>query len=78
MRNLPLRSLSTHSQHGEITMALMKTSNPALGANTFSNISDAQYGGSLIDAADRMTLNGTVNKTGVLLVCFATSLPGAS
>ena len=26
-------------------MALMKTSNPALGANTFSNISDAQYGG---------------------------------
>jgi len=26
----------------------------ALGANTFSNISDAQYGG-LIDAADRMT-----------------------
>ena len=50
-------------------MALMKTSNPALGANTFGNISDAQYGGSLIDAADRMTLNGTVNKTGVLLVC---------
>jgi uncharacterized YccA/Bax inhibitor family protein len=53
-------------------MALMKTSNPALGANTFSNISDAQYGGPSgisIDAADRMTLSGTVNKTGVLLVC---------
>jgi len=50
-------------------MALIKTSNPALGANTFSNISDAQYGGGLIDAADRMTLNGTVNKTGVLLIC---------
>ena len=53
-------------------MALMKTSNPALGANTFSNISDAQYGGPsgiLVDASDRMTLKGTVNKTGVLLVC---------
>ncbi len=57
-------------------MALMKTSNPALGANTFSNISDAPYGGRyggpsgiLIDAADRMTLNGTVNKTGILLIC---------
>jgi uncharacterized YccA/Bax inhibitor family protein len=49
-------------------MALMKTSNPALGQNTFRNLSDAQYGG-LIDAADRMTLNGTVNKTGILLVC---------
>ncbi|HUV69427.1 MAG TPA: Bax inhibitor-1/YccA family protein [Terracidiphilus sp.] len=55
-------------------MALMKTSNPALGANTFSNISNAQYGGRLIDAADRMTVNGTVNKTGILLLCsFATA-----
>ena len=53
-------------------MALMKTSNPALGANTFGNISDVQYGGQyggLIDAANRMTLNGTVNKTGILLLC---------
>ena len=53
-------------------MALMKTSNPALGANTFGNISDVQYGGQsggLIDVANRMTLNGTVNKTGILLVC---------
>ena len=52
-------------------MALMKTSNPALGANTFSGISDSQYGpsGILVDAADRMTLNGTVNKTGILLIC---------
>lgn len=53
-------------------MALMKTSNPALGANTFSNISDVQYGGQyggLVDAADRMTLSGTVNKTGILLLC---------
>ena len=53
-------------------MALIKTSNPALGANTFSNTSDVQYGGPsgiLIDAAGRMTLNGTVNKTGILLIC---------
>ncbi len=49
-------------------MALMKTSNPALSENTFRNLSDAQYG-AMIDAADRMTLNGTVNKTGMLLVC---------
>ena len=48
-------------------MALMKTSNPALGQNTFWNLS-AQYG-SLIDVQDRMTLNGTVNKTGILLIC---------
>ncbi|MGB7549084.1 MAG: Bax inhibitor-1/YccA family protein [Terracidiphilus sp.] len=49
-------------------MALMKTSNPALSENTFRNLPGAQYGG-LADEASRMTLNGTVNKTGVLLVC---------
>ena len=49
-------------------MALMKTSNPALGQNTFRNLADTQYGGA-IDATNRMTLNGTVNKTGILLVC---------
>jgi len=49
-------------------MALMKTSNPALSEKTFRNLSDSQYGG-LVDAADRMTLDGTVNKTGILLVC---------
>ena len=49
-------------------MALMKTSNPALAANTFRDLSDSQYGG-LTDLAGRMTLNGTVNKTGILLVC---------
>ncbi len=49
-------------------MALIKTSNPALGSNTFSNLQNAQYGGA-IDVTDRMTLNGTVNKTGILLVC---------
>ena len=54
-------------------MALMKTSNPALGENTFRNLPGAQYGGT-IDATSRMTLNGTVNKTGILLVCaFATA-----
>jgi uncharacterized YccA/Bax inhibitor family protein len=46
----------------------MKTSNPALGSKTFQNLSGSGYGG-LIDAADRMSLSGTVNKTGVLLVC---------
>jgi len=49
-------------------MALMKTANPALGENTFRGISGGGYGG-MIDAANRMTLNGTVNKTGILLVC---------
>jgi uncharacterized YccA/Bax inhibitor family protein len=49
-------------------MALMKTSNPALGENTFRGISGGGSGG-LTDAADRMTLNGAVNKTGILLVC---------
>jgi uncharacterized YccA/Bax inhibitor family protein len=52
-------------------MALMKTSNPALGENTFRNLS-GQYGtlnGGTIDAAARMTLNGTINKTGILLLC---------
>ena len=49
-------------------MALFKTSNPALGSNTFNGLSDSQYGG-VIDAASRMTLSGTVNKTGILLVC---------
>ncbi len=50
-------------------MALFKTSNPALGQNTFSDAARSQYGGSLVDAADRMTLSGTVNKTGILLLC---------
>ena len=49
-------------------MALMKTSNPALGSKTFTSLANAQYGGA-IDAANRMTLSGTVNKTGLLLIC---------
>ncbi len=52
-----------------IPVALMKTSNPALGQNTFSDFARSQYGGNLIDAASRMTLSGTVNKTGILLLC---------
>jgi len=49
-------------------MALMKTSNPALSDKTFRDLSRSQYGG-IMDQTARMTLSGTVNKTGVLLVC---------
>jgi uncharacterized YccA/Bax inhibitor family protein len=45
---------------------LMRTSNPAFGRNAFQ----PQYGGA-IDATARMTLRGTVNKTGILLLCAA-------
>jgi uncharacterized YccA/Bax inhibitor family protein len=48
-------------------MPMMKTSNPALGQNTFRGMTG--YGGGLTDATNRMTLNGTVNKTGLLLIC---------
>ncbi|MGA2539119.1 MAG: Bax inhibitor-1/YccA family protein [Terracidiphilus sp.] len=54
-------------------MPLMKTSNPALSDNTFRGLSGGQYGsgygGNMVDAADRMTLSGTVNKTALLLIC---------
>jgi uncharacterized YccA/Bax inhibitor family protein len=51
----------------------MKTSNPALSDKTFQGLSSAQYGGA-IDATQRMTLQGTVNKTGLLLIlCMATA-----
>jgi uncharacterized YccA/Bax inhibitor family protein len=53
-------------------MPLMKTSNPALGTDTFKRYSSGQYGGqygSLVDASSRMTLNGTMNKTGILMLC---------
>lgn len=53
-------------------MPLMKTSNPALGENTFRGYSGGGYPSS-IDAASRMTLSGTVNKTGLLLVLAAAS-----
>ena len=42
-------------------MALMKTSNPALNVNSF-NVDQAVSG-------EAMTLTGTVNKTGILLIC---------
>jgi uncharacterized YccA/Bax inhibitor family protein len=56
-------------------MPLMKTSNPALGENTFRGVSGGGgYGYGAIDAASRMTISGTVNKTGILLICaFATA-----
>lgn len=53
-------------------MALMKTSNPALGENTFRNVAGVGYG-TYIDAASRMTMSGTVNKTGILLLLAVAS-----
>ncbi len=49
-------------------MAMMKTSNPALGNNTFRDVAGSGYGGA-IDITTRMTLSGTVNKTAILLLC---------
>jgi uncharacterized YccA/Bax inhibitor family protein len=49
-------------------MALIKTSNPALGDKTFTDLANAgQLDG--VAEAGRMTLSGTVNKTGILLLC---------
>jgi len=42
-------------------MALIKTSNPALSGDVF------RVGGAVFD--DSMTISGTVNKTGILLIC---------
>ena len=56
-------------------MALFKTSNPALGDRAFQGLSQTQYGGYPGDLTSRMTLNGTVNKTGILLV-FAIAAAG--
>src|SRR3954447_12419639 len=53
-------------------MPLMKTSNPALGENTFRNVGGGGYP-AYVDAASRMTLSGTVNKTGILLLCSVAS-----
>jgi uncharacterized YccA/Bax inhibitor family protein len=49
-------------------MALMKTSNPALGDKTFTDLARAGSGG-LGSMTETMTLSGTVNKTGILLLC---------
>ncbi len=50
-------------------MGLIKTSNPALGDKTFRDLANAGQFGDLTDATSRMTLSGTVNKTGLLLLC---------
>ena len=52
-------------------MPLFKTSNPALGSKAFQDAARG-YGGAL-DVTDRMTVNGTVHRTGVLLVCALAS-----
>lgn len=49
-------------------MALMKTSNPALGSNTFRDLAGGGFGGA-IDVTTRMTMSGAVNKTAILLLC---------
>jgi uncharacterized YccA/Bax inhibitor family protein len=49
-------------------MALMKTSNPALGDKTFTDLANSGPSG-ILDSAGAMTLSGTVNKTGILLLC---------
>jgi uncharacterized YccA/Bax inhibitor family protein len=46
-------------------MALFRTSNPALNDNAFRSVS------SPVALGDTMTLPGTVNKTGILLLCTA-------
>jgi uncharacterized YccA/Bax inhibitor family protein len=52
-------------------MPLFKTSNPALGSKTFQDLASRP---GAIDVANRMTVNGTVNRTGLLLICaFATA-----
>ncbi|HEY1257422.1 MAG TPA: Bax inhibitor-1/YccA family protein [Terracidiphilus sp.] len=53
-------------------MALMKTSNPVLNGKTFENSPIARYGGA-IEETSFMTLTGTVNKTGILLLCVIAS-----
>ena len=52
-------------------MPLMKTANPVLTNKTFQNLPGSGYGGygGAIDVTNRMTLSGTVHKTGILLLC---------
>jgi uncharacterized YccA/Bax inhibitor family protein len=52
-------------------MPLFKTSNPALGSKAFQDA--ARGAGGAIDVTNRMTLDGTVNRTGILLVCALAS-----
>lgn len=53
-------------------MPLFKTSNPALGSKTFQDAARGGLGGA-IDVTNRMTLDGTVNRTGILLLCALAS-----
>jgi uncharacterized YccA/Bax inhibitor family protein len=48
-------------------MALIKTANPALSENTFRDFAGPRLGE--LANAGPMTLSGTVNKTGILLLC---------
>jgi uncharacterized YccA/Bax inhibitor family protein len=50
---------------------LMRTSNPALTEKAFREYEAERFGGGGFGGSvvERMTLNGTVNKTGILLVC---------
>ena len=50
---------------------LMRTANPALTEKAFREYEAERFGGGGFGGSlvERMTLNGTVNKTGILLVC---------
>jgi len=50
---------------------LMRTSNPAFSEKAFRDYEAERFGGGGFGGSvvERMTLNGTVNKTGILLVC---------
>jgi uncharacterized YccA/Bax inhibitor family protein len=58
-------------------MPLFKTSNPALGGDTFGGNSNSSYGSGISQyggaTTASMTLNGTVNKTGILLILAVAS-----
>ena len=62
-------------------MPLFKTSNPALSSDAFGGSSNSSYGGGIssaqyggaISSTGSMTLSGTVNKTGILLVLAVAS-----
>jgi uncharacterized YccA/Bax inhibitor family protein len=58
---LAARSPERRSERSRFMPGLIKTSNPALNANTFED--------RFAIAGDAMTLRGTVNKTGLLLLC---------
>jgi uncharacterized YccA/Bax inhibitor family protein len=52
---------------------MMRSGNPALSANTFQNLAPATYPGAAV-RGEPMTLQGTVNKTGIsLLLCVVSA-----